>query len=74
MTLKNSHDLLTPKESSLEIGRSESTLAKDRHYAATGKPNRGPQHVTVGGRIYYRRQDLKNWVDNQIAKSLGEVA
>lgn len=74
MTLMNSHDLLTPNEASLEINRSTSTLAKDRMNAAAGKVNRGPQHVLVGGRIYYRRVDLKTWVDKQISKSLGDAA
>lgn len=74
MTLKNTHDLLTPVEASREINRSISTLAKDRMNAAAGNRCRGPQHVLVGGRIYYRRVDLKKWVDNQIAESLGNVA
>lgn len=61
-------DLLKPCEAAAEIRRSTSTLAKDRIKGT------GPRFVMIGGRVYYKRADLKKWVDDQIAASLGESA
>jgi len=67
-------DLLTPAETANEIGRSTSTLAKDRCNGASAKRNKGPRHVLIGGKVYYRRSDLKSWVDAEIKRSIGDEA
>lgn len=67
-------ELYTPKEASELIGRSVSTLAKDRCSGDSAKRNNGPRHVMIGSKVFYRKEDLKSWVDAEIGRSLGNAA
>ena len=49
--------MLTEAEAAAQIGKSHSTLRRLR-YDGTG-----PRYLLVGGRIRYRMEDLREWLD-----------
>lgn len=54
---------LTPKQLAAEFGIAISTQAKYRKInSRTGKP--GIPYSKVEGNIFYKRQDIYNWIDN----------
>jgi hypothetical protein len=62
--------LLDEKKTALVLGVSLSYLRKARCEGAHHNRTPGPLFVQVGGRIYYRRTDLKDWVDNLASRQV----
>lgn len=52
-------DLLTITEVADELRLTRSTLRRWRH------ENTGPNSAKIGSRVFYRRDDLERWVDQQ---------
>jgi hypothetical protein len=62
--------LLDEKKTALLLGVSLSYLRKARCEGAQHNRTPGPLFIQVGGRIYYRRADLKDWVDNLVSRQV----
>jgi hypothetical protein len=62
--------LLDEKKTALLLRVSLSYLRKARCDVAHHNRTPGPLFVQVGGRIYYRRDDLKDWVDNLVSRQV----
>jgi hypothetical protein len=62
--------LLDEKKTALVLGVSLSYLRKARCEGAHHNRTPGPLFVQVGGRIYYRSTDLKDWVDNLASRQV----
>jgi hypothetical protein len=62
--------LLDEKKTALLLGVSLSYLRKARCEGAHHNRTPGPLFVQVGGRIYYRRADLKDWVNNLVSRQV----
>jgi hypothetical protein len=62
--------LLTEKEAAKFLGVSLPYLRRGRSCGATGCRTPTPPFVRVGGRVYYRRLDLENWVNNLTAREV----
>ena len=60
--------LLNEHQTSEYLGVSLSYLRKSRSEGSPGNRTPAPPFVHVGGRVYYRINDLKNWVNNLEAK------
>ena len=56
--------LLDEKQAVQYLGVSLSYLRKGRTEGAPGGRTQSPSFVRVGGRVYYRRPDLDNWVSS----------
>jgi len=52
-------DNLTTKQAAAWLGRSPDTLRRWRSGTI------GPQHFTIGGRVYYAVTDLRAWIAEQ---------
>lgn len=54
--------LLHPREAAKELKSAYGTLAIWRHQ------NRGPNYVKIGGRVYYRRSAIEEYLDARTVK------
>ncbi|CTP92388.1 hypothetical protein XTPLMG728_3224 [Xanthomonas translucens pv. poae] len=45
------------------LGLSHSTLEKMRH------EGRGPRYVKIGGRVFYRREDLDSYIEGSVVET-----
>ena len=61
--------LMTPPQAASILGVSEKTLA---NYRVSGVG--GPPHVKNGGRVYYRRQDVVDHIEDSIRASTSQRA
>jgi len=62
--------LLTESETVNILGGSISWLRKSRCEGARKQRTTAPPFVRVGGRIFYRKDDLKTWVDNLVPQQV----
>ena len=62
--------LLDEKKTSLALGVSLSYLRKARGEGTHHDRMPAPPFVRVGGRIFYRPSDLKEWVDNLASRQV----
>ena len=49
-------ELLTTVEAAAQLDVSESTLTRYRSHGT------GPRYIRIGGKVRYRRSDLKAWI------------
>lgn len=56
-------DSIKPDELATELGVTKSTLATWR---SRGK---GPEFKRIAGRIHYMRDDVEQWIDEQIGRT-----
>lgn len=56
----NENDLLSPQEAGEEVKTSPATLASWRCLG------RGPKYVKLGGKVFYRRTDLEDFVTSRV--------
>ena len=61
-------DLLLPSAAALKIGSSVSKLAKSRMRDPTWV---GPPYLKIGRQVYYRRCELRRWLDDQLVTPRG---
>ena len=52
------------------IGVSVSFLQKDRMNGALPNRTIGPRHIKVGKRVIYLKEELDNWLNNQLLSRL----
>jgi len=57
---KHTHELLTTEEAAKRIGVAPGTLEVWRNVG-----QRGPKHVRLGNRVYYRRVDVDKFGSSQ---------
>jgi hypothetical protein len=60
--------LFDEKQAAAWLGVSVVFLRRGRSCGTTGRRTPAPPFVRVGGRVYYRRADLKAWVDGLISQ------
>ena len=56
--------LLNEEQTAGEIGVSVSYLRKSRSTGVLKHKTPAPPHIKVGGRVFYRRPDIKVWYDD----------
>ncbi|TAA11258.1 DNA-binding protein [Pseudoxanthomonas winnipegensis] len=54
---------LTGNDAAKYLGLSKSTLEKMRH------EGRGPRYLKIGGRVFYRRPDLDEYIERSVVET-----
>jgi len=62
--------LLSEKEASRILGGSVSWLRKSRCEGTRKRNTPAPPFVSIGGRIFYRRDEIKAWVDGLVSQQV----
>jgi hypothetical protein len=62
--------LLTEKRAAAYLGVSLPFLRRGRSEGKTGRRTQTPPFVHCGGRIYYRRSDLEEWVSGLVSQEV----